>query len=143
MSLTEVHVNTAKHTLDVSSKMFADDLEAELEKTTGKKLEIDKSVGDKAAEKLIADYLVKNFKINVGGKLQTLSFVGFEMENESVWCYLEVTNFKGKGTLSIYNSLLYESFPDQSNLMNVTWNDVSKSARLNNPEKMAEFTFSE
>ncbi|MFL5764315.1 MAG: DUF6702 family protein [Bacteroidia bacterium] len=141
MSLTEVRINTGKHTLDVSSKLFADDLEAALEKMSGKKVSLDKSTGDKAVEGIINDYFAKNFKINVGGKLQRLNFVGFEIENDAVWCYLETPDFKGKGTVSIYNTLLYESFPDQSNLMNVSWNDVAKSARLNNPEQLGEFVF--
>jgi hypothetical protein len=141
MSLTEVRINTAKHTLDVSSKLFADDFEMELQKVTGKKIDLAKSAGDKAVEAIVHDYFSANFKINVGGKLQSLSMVGYEMEGDAVWCYLEVPGFKGKGTVSIYNTLLYGSFSDQSNLMNVSWNDVSKSARLNNPEKLAEFQF--
>jgi hypothetical protein len=141
MSLTEVHINTGKHTLDVSSKLFADDLETELEKSSGKKIDLASSAGKKEVEAVLFDYLNKNFRINVGGKLQTLTFVGFEMENDAVWCYLEVPNFKGKGTVSIYNSLLYDSFPEQSNLINVSWNDVSKSARLNSPDKMVDFVY--
>lgn len=141
VSLTEVHINTQKHTLDVSSRMFIDDLETELNKSTGKKIDLSASQKNKETEQLLYVYMEKNLRINVGGKLQRLNFVGFEVETDVVWCYLEVENFKGKGTVAIYNTLLYDSFPDQSNLINVYWNDVSKSAKLSNPEKMVDFVY--
>ena len=141
LSLTEVHVNTEKHSLDVSSKLFMDDLEFELGKIANKKIDLSTSTKNKEVELLLFNYLDKNIKINVGGKLLKLEYVGYEVENGDVWCYLEVTNFKGTGTVSILNSLLYESFPEQSNLINVTWNGEMKSARLSNPDKMAEFKF--
>jgi hypothetical protein len=143
LGLTEVHINTKEHTLDVSIKLFIDDLETELKKNSGKKTDLLSSQKNKEAEQLLYAYLEKNFRINVGGKLQKLQFVGFEVESDVVWCYLEVKDFKDKGTVAIYNALLYESFPEQSNLINVYWNDVSKSAKLSNPEKMVDFVFGE
>lgn len=141
LSLTEVHVNTEKHTLDVSSKLFIDDLEFELGKIANKKIDLSTSTKNKEVEVLLFNYLNKNFKVNVGGDLQKMEYVGYEVENDAVWCYMEVTNFKGAGTVSILNSLLYQSFPEQSNLINVTWDGELKSARLSNPDKMAEFIF--
>lgn len=141
LSLTEVHVNTKKHTLDVSSKLFTDDLEFALGKIANKKIDLSSSVKNSEVEKLLFNYLDKNFKINVGGKLLKLEYVGYEVENDAVWCYLEVSDFKGTGTVSIFNTLLYESFPYQTNLINVTWDGVTKSGKLVNPEKLAEFVF--
>ncbi len=140
LSLTQVNINSQKHSLDVSCKLFMDDLEQELEKSTGKKVDLSISK-DQATEKLLADYLEKNFMINVGGELQKLQFLGFEVENDAVWCYSEVHVFKGKGTISILNTLLYENFPEQSNLMNLNWDGVVKTSKLSNPDKLAEFSF--
>ncbi|CAN5353719.1 hypothetical protein BH10BAC1_BH10BAC1_18130 [soil metagenome] len=141
LSLTEVHINTDKHTLDVSSKLFTDDLELELGKIANKKIDLSTSTKNKEVELLLFNYIDKNFKINVGGKLQKLEYVGFEVENDAVWCYLEVKNYKGKGTISFLNTLLYESFSEQSNLVNVTLDGESKSGKLSNPEKLLEFTY--
>lgn len=141
VGLTEVNIDSKKHTLDVSTKLFMDDLEAGLLKSYSKKVDLSTSVNNKEVQQLLVNYLDANFKINVGGKLYKLKFVGYEVENDAVWCYSEVVNFKGKGTVSIFNTLLYESFPEQSNLMNVNWDGVSKSVRLSNPEKLAEFVF--
>ena len=141
VGLTEVNIDSKKHTLDVSTKLFMDDLEAGLLKSANKKVDLSISVNNKEVQALLMNYLDANFKVNVGGKLLKLKFVGYEVENDAVWCYSEVTNFKGKGTVSILNTLLYESFPEQANLMNVNWDGVSKSVRLSNPDKLAEFLF--
>lgn len=141
VSLTEVNIDSKKHTLDVSAKLFMDDLEAGLLKSFNKKVDLSTSVNNKEVQVLLMNYLDANFKINVGGKLQKLKFVGYEVESDAVWCYSEVSNFKGKGAVSIYNTLLYESFLEQANLMNVNWDGVSKSVRLINPEKLAEFVY--
>lgn len=141
LSLTEVTINSEKHTLDVSSKLFIDDLELELGKIVNKKIDLSLSLKSKELEELLFNYLNKNFKINVGGKLQKLEYVGYEVENDAVWCYMEVAHFKEKGTISILNTLLYERFPEQSNLINITWDGVSKTAKLSNPDKLAEFIF--
>ncbi len=141
LSLTEVTINSEKHTLDVCSKLFIDDLELELGKIVNKKIDLSIALKSKEVEQLLFNYLNKNFKINVGGKLQKLEYVGYEIENDAIWCYMEVAHFKEKGTISILNTLLYEHFPEQSNLINITWDGVSKTAKLSNPEKLAEFIF--
>jgi hypothetical protein len=141
VGLTEVNINTEKHTLDVSTKLFMDDLELSLARFANKRVDLSVSENNKEVEALLISYFEKNLKINVGGKLLKLKFVGFEVENDAVWCYQEVPHFKGKGTVSVYNTLLYDYFFEQANLINVSWNGTNKSIRLSNPDKLAEFVF--
>ncbi|MDQ3048035.1 MAG: hypothetical protein M3R27_10835 [Bacteroidota bacterium] len=141
LGLAEVRVDTKKHTMDVSCKLFRDDLENALQKRFGKKFVLDGFEKNKADQKEIKKYLEENFKINVGGKLQTLSFVGYEAEEESVWIYLETDPFNSKGTVTLLNTLLYDLLPDQVNMINFHWDGVSKTAKLSNPDKMVEFIF--
>jgi hypothetical protein len=141
LSLTEVRIDTKKQTLDVSCKLFTDDLEDALQKKYGKKIDLAASSKNKDVQALLHRYITENFKVNVGGKLQTLTFVGFETETDATWCYLESVPFIGKGKVSIINSLLYDYLPEQSNMLNVYMDDVEQSSKLVNPEKLAEFNF--
>lgn len=141
LSLTEVRVDTKKKTMDVSCKLFTDDLEELLLKKYGKKIDLATSTKDKAVQALLGRYISDNFRISVGGQVQALSFIGYETETDAVWCYLETAPFSGKGTVSVYDALLYDYLPDQSNMINFYWNDQDKSAKLSNPEKKAEFIF--
>lgn len=140
-SLTEVKINSQKHTFEVSSKLFIDDLEAELGKVSNKKINLSDTLKNQEVKKLLFDYLENNFKVTVGGKPQKLEYVGYEVENDVVWCYLEIPDFKETGKISVINTLLYGNFPEQSNLLNVVFDGLTKTARLGNPDKLAEFEF--
>ena len=141
LSLTEIHVDTKKQTLDVSCKLFTDDLQDALQKKYGKKTDLSTSVKNKEVQDLVFKYITENFKINVGGRQEKLSFVGFETETDATWCYLEVEHFTDKGKVAVLNTLLYDYLPEQSNMINFYWDDVDKSSKLSNPDKLAEFEF--
>ena len=141
LSLTEVRIDTKKQTLDVSSKLFTDDLEDALFRKYGKKVDLATSTKNKEVHALLHRYMNENFRINVGGKLQSMAFVGFETDTDATWCYLESVPFIGKGKVSIMNTLLFDYLPEQSNMLNVYMDDVEQSAKLVNPEKLAEFNF--
>ena len=141
LSLTEIRVDSKKKTMDISCKLFTDDLEDALLKKYGKKVDLASAAKNKEAAMLLNKYINENLKINVGGKLQTMTFVGFETETDATWCYLETVPFTGKGTVAIYNTLLYDYLPEQTNMINFYRDDAEKSAKLTNPEKMAELEF--
>jgi RNA recognition motif-containing protein len=141
LSLTEVRVDSKKQTLDVSCKLFTDDLENALFKKYGKKIDLASSTKNKDVQSLLHKYINENFRINVGGRLLTLTFVGFETETDATWCYLESVPFTSKGKVSILNTLLYDYLPEQSNMVNFYWDDAEKSAKLVNPEKTVDFVF--
>jgi hypothetical protein len=141
LSLSEVRVDTKKQTLDVSCKLFTDDLEDALLKKYSKKIDLASSSKSKDAQAVVSKYINENFRINIGGKLQTLVLVGFETEADATWCYLETVPFTAKGKVSILNTLLYDYLPEQTNMINFYWDEVEKTAKLANPEKMAEFDF--
>ena len=141
LSLTEIHVDTKKQTLDISCKIFTDDLQNALEKKYGKKIDLAGATKNKEVQQLVFKYITDNLKINVGGKKEELAFVGFETETDATWCYLEIENFTDKGKVAIMNSLLYDYLSEQSNMINFYWDDIDKSAKLVNPEKLAEFEF--
>ncbi|HEX8516236.1 MAG TPA: DUF6702 family protein [Bacteroidia bacterium] len=141
LSLTEVRMDTKKQTLDVSCKLFTDDLEDALFRKYGKKIDLASSSKNKDVQVLVFNYITENFKVNVGGKLQSLTFVGFETDMDATWCYLESVPFISKGKVTAMNTLLYDYLPEQSNMMHFYLDDVEKSAKLVNPEKTAQFDF--
>ena len=52
VGLTEVNIDSKKHTLDVSTKLFMDDLEAGLLKSINKKVDLSISVNNKEVQTL-------------------------------------------------------------------------------------------
>jgi len=140
-SFTEIRVDTKKATLNVSCKMFTDDLETSMSNIYGKKIVLADVKQHKEIQRLLDKYMAERFKISVAGKALKLVFIGYENEDDVIWCYLEVPKLTKKAPLTIMNSVLFELFPEQTNIIQVYWDEQNKSQKLVNPQKEAVFEF--
>ena len=141
VSVSEIRIDTKKSTLNVSCRLFTDDLENALTKIYNNKFDLLKTLDDPAVHKYMDEYFQKRFSIGIAGNLQVLSFVGMEKEDEALWCYWESSNFKALGNITVTNALLYDFLPEQVNIIHLYVNAERQSARLLNPEKVAGFKF--
>jgi len=141
VSVTEINQNTAEKSLEISCKFFADDFEQVIEKASNAQLDIT-SAKDKASfDKYIPDYIAKHFALTADGKPVKLTYVGYEKEKESVYCYFEVTALPTVKRLDVTNNFLYELTQDQINIMHVTVNGKRQSTKLNYPETKTSLQF--
>lgn len=140
-SFTEIRVDSKKATLNVSCKIFTDDLEAAMSSVYGKKIVLTDVKQNKEVQSVLTKYIEEHFKISVAGKALKLDFVGYENEADVTWCYLEVPKFTKKGPITVLNSVLFETFPEQTNVIQFYWDQVNKSHKLVNPEKETVFEF--
>ncbi len=131
-SLTSIKVDSAKKNLNVSCKLFTDDLEQILFNNYKVKYDLTKSTNNKEAEQAIYKYVTNNLKLNLNFKNVTLSWVGYETENDVVWIYLE-SNCKEKkfNNLKVTNSLLCDLTADQTNLIQFNWDNKSYTEKMN------------
>jgi len=141
ISVTEIKHNPKDKILEVSCKMFTNDLEAALEKLS--KTHVDLSAaGDKAAsDKLIEAYVERHLRLKVDGRPVLLHFVGSEKENDGTWSYFQVNDVQAVKRIDAVNELLYDSFSQQIGIMHVTVGGQRKSTRLDYPESAASFEF--
>ena len=141
-SLTEVKITSSKKSIEVSCKLFTDDLEEALFKLQKKKIDLATSTGDKNIQVVVFKYITDRFKIYFQNKPVKLNFVGFEIEDDVTWCYLESTiNPKASKQIKITNTLLYDFLSEQTNLIQFQWDEMRKSGKLNSPQKEATFDF--
>ena len=143
-SLSEMKVNTDKKTLELSCKLFTDDLEDALMKLNHSKVDLARSQDNKAVQKQVQDYLHERFKIVINGMASTTELIGFETENDVTWFYLEakVTVVKTAPVkMKVMNSLLYDFLPEQTNVMHVIWNEKERTEKLVHPDKEVVFEF--
>jgi hypothetical protein len=81
-------------------------------------------------------------QIKLDGKPVSLEFVGYEKEQDAVWSYLQVPGTsKAPKTIEIHNTLLYDAYDKQINLMHLSVGGTRKSTRLNYPDKEAKVAF--
>ena len=141
VSVTEFSHNQKENILEISCKMFADDCEATLRQQNKINVDITHPKDGKQLEKMLHDYIQKHLQIKVDGKAAALQWVGYEKENESVWCYLQANDIKTVKKLEISNSLLYDQYNTQINIMHAMVGGNRKSIRINYPDKTAQFDF--
>ena len=143
-SLTEIKANTQKKSFEVSCKLFTDDIEEALLKLNHSKVDLGSSEKNKAVQLQIENYLHERFKIVINGNPVSPHLIGFEVENDVTWFYMESTitsNSKNPVKIKITNSLLYDFIPDQTNITHITWNEKEQTEKLVNPDKEVEFVF--
>src|SRR5579862_8048054 len=119
VSVTEINHNAKDKTLEISCKIFTNDFETTLEKAFKTKVDL-RSIKDKNEnDKKINDYIISHLKINVDGKPVQVQFVGSEIKEEGTWSYFQINNIPAVKRIDIRNSILYESFESEINIMHV------------------------
>jgi hypothetical protein len=141
ISVTEINHNAKEKILEVSCKMFTNDLEAALEKTTKTHVDLSAAKDKTASDKLIADYVARHLRLRLDGKAAVLHFVGSEKEEDGTWSYFQVNDVPAVKRIDAGNDLLYDSFNQQIGIMHVTVGGQRKSTRLDYPEANASFEF--
>jgi hypothetical protein len=141
ISVTEINHNATDKTLEISCKIFGDDMEEVLKKSSNTAVDLSDPKKLEANNKLIEAYVRNHLSLMADGKTVKLNYVGFEKEKESVYCYFEGQNIPSVKKLDVINSLLHDLNSDQINIMHVTVGGERKSLKLDHPKKTATFTF--
>lgn len=141
ISVTEMSLNSTTKSLEISCKMFAEDIEDILKQNYKVPVDLSNEKMQVQNNKLISNYILKHFSINIDSKVTALKFVGFEKESESVYCYFEVLNVPVIQRITVNNSILQDFKQEQINIMHVIVNGNRKSTKLDYPANQASFSF--
>jgi hypothetical protein len=141
VSVTEIHHNGPEKALEISCRIFIDDMENVLKQNYKTAVDLSSTAQQAQNDKLVADYIPRHLALNADGKALQLSYVGYEKDSESVFCYFEVPNIAAVKNLKLNNSILQDLTPDQINIMHVTVGGTRKSYKLDYPKKEAVFSF--
>ena len=141
ISVTEINHNAKDKTLEISCKVFADDLEQILEKNYKTQLDISSAKDKGNFDRLLPDYMGRHLALSVDGKPVKLTYVGYEKDKESAYCYFQVDNISSLKKLNIINSILHDFNDTQINIIHVTVNGKRQSTKLDYPDTQAGFSF--
>ena len=141
VSVTEIEQNTKTKTVQVSARIFYDDLEKALDKRYKISVNILKPANRKQVGGLIASYVKEHLKIKANQKELNLSYIGYEIEEEAAWCYFETEPIPVVKQFNIQNMILYEQHEEQVNMIHAIVKGQRKSFKLDNPASLATFSF--
>jgi hypothetical protein len=123
-----------KKAVQITARLFIDDLEKALHKKHNKHFYISTKDEVIDANSYIAKYLDEKFKIKINNKIQTIQFLTKEQEENIVICYLKI-NFKDNiKELDITNNVLSDVFNEQQNLLHLNINGNKKTILFTNTE---------
>lgn len=143
LSVTEIDYSQKDRTLQVTSRIFIDDLELSVRKAVRQpELDLLSPGGTTTTDKLVADYLQRHLQIRVDGKPLQLKFLGHETEDVAIICYLETPVIKKAQQVEVTNTVIQETHSDQSNIVHLTFGGPVQSARLTQDEPVYIFTIS-
>lgn len=142
LSATELNYNAKENTWELSCRIFTDDLETALAKKYNVKTDLSAPAQHKAMDVLLKKYALANLALRGSAGPITLNYLGFENDSEAVIVYLESDPVKGLPRLEATNSILYDLFDDQSNIIHVTRNGSRKSSKLDFPDRKVVLDFS-
>jgi hypothetical protein len=141
VSVAEIEHNAADKTLEISCKIFTDDLEQTLRLHHTQKIDVLNPALKKSMGAIIAGYIQQHLRLSVNASVVNLKFLGYEQQQEAIVSFFEVENISPVKKIAVFNNLLYESKPQQMSIIHVTVNGSRKSTKLVNPETDASFEF--
>ena len=130
ITLTELRYNPSSKKMEVAQKIFWDDLEVALSKEAGATVDFLKPKDKAKLEGQVKAYLLKHTQVWVNGKLVPLNYLGYEVEEDAAWFYLESTTTAVPKTVEVQNNLLLRDFEGQQNIVHVYVNSNSPKSLL-------------
>ncbi|MCW3118845.1 MAG: hypothetical protein JWM28_2927 [Chitinophagaceae bacterium] len=141
VSVTEINHNAVEKTLEISCKIFTDDFEETLSKKFKTKVDLVKP-GDKVAmDKLLNEYIHEHLQLKADNKAVVLNYLGYEVESEAVFVYLQAINIGSVKKIDAVNTILHDMFNDQTEIMHVSVAGNRKSMKMDYPDSRATFQF--
>jgi len=142
VSITTVDFNEGAQRLEISCRIFYDDLETALRAEGGvASVDLIRPADRKVTDSLVARYLRRYVALSVDGRRQPLHYLGYEIEDDVAWCYLEATGVPAVKRLTLDNRVLFAQFDKQSHIIHATAYGERKSTKLDNPAYRASFTW--
>ncbi len=135
VTVSELIYKENNKTIQVMHRIFVDDFERTINTVYEVNLDILAMENMRGIDSLVEDYLSKRFAVTIDGKKRELSYLGSELEEDVIWCYQEIYKVRKPKDFKITNTILFEEFDDQSNLVHTTVNKELKSIRLTANER--------
>jgi hypothetical protein len=139
VGVQELDLSSKDQSAKLSCRLFIDDLQQELVQTTKEKVNLQKV--NKHNTELLSNYILANYKVKVGNKEIPFKVLGYEVVEESIWCYFEGRFEPKEKNVTIENSLLCGSITQQNNLVHCSYDGIKKSSKMSCGEGVLSFEF--
>lgn len=146
VSVSSIRYASEENALQITMKIFADDLEEALNKPPYRNarepyVDVLNPENINALSQKVEQYIRENFELSLNGELAKPVFLGFEIEDMAMWCYMEVRDVEKVENIKVRNSVLVNTYDDQVNIVHVDYHDHVKSMKLTKNKLIGEVGF--
>lgn len=117
VSIYQVDFVPEKKRVEITARIFLDDLNLALEKEFKTKIQLGEKTESSQDVQFLQKYLMKHLKISIDDKEKNIQFLSKEVENNVVIIYLKIVDVKKINSFRIYNNALLELYSDQQNII--------------------------
>lgn len=142
VSVTEIEYDEQEKELEIVTRMFTDDLETAIRADAQlPELDLLSPPSGQTTEALVKKYVLARLQITLDSKVQKLNFLGIEKDDDAITAYIQVSPVKRWKTIQVANSVIHETYDDQSNIVHVTLSGTVRSLRLMRSNPSGTITF--
>jgi len=123
LSNTSIEFNAQNRAIEITSKIFTDDLEHAIEAQCYRHQALNPQTPE--SFELVKKYIGEKLDLQVGGRNVILNFLGYSVENDMTTLFLE-GNYFDPNLVIVNNTILLDIYSDQQNIVEVRWNGQSK-----------------
>jgi hypothetical protein len=141
-----VHHAAEENALQITLKLFADDLEEAMNQEGFRKegqayIDVLNPKDRQQLDVYVEEYVRQRMEMKVNGQAVQPVFLGQEMEDMAMWCYLEVKDVEKINSIRVRSSIMTEIFDDQINIVHVNYGGAIKSMKLAGNRLLDEVLF--
>jgi hypothetical protein len=120
VAVYQINFAPEKEMLQITSRVFADDLNKALEKKYNKKHYIGTAKESPEDLVLLKKYFAENLTIKVNGQSKSMNLLSKEMEGDVLICYLSAKGISKLKSIEVHNSILVGWDSEQQNITHFT-----------------------
>lgn len=120
VSIYQIHAAPEKKMLQITSRIFMDDLNAVLYKNYHTKTHLGEQNESPEDVVLMKKYILEHFAIKVNGLPKTIHYLSKDYEGNVIICYYKVNDITAIKTLEVNNTVLMDLNAEQQNIIQTT-----------------------
>jgi hypothetical protein len=130
VSVTQINYAQDKKSIQITNRIFIDDLNNTFGKKYKKKFHIGSTKETEEEIQLMKNYFNQNFSIKVNGKQKEIIFLDTEIEDDVIVFYSVIRSVSKIKTLEINNTLLFDFLPEQQHIIHTQVSGKKRSTLL-------------
>jgi hypothetical protein len=131
ISITKVKWNAQHERLDISVRIFTDNLEEAVAEDGGPVLKLWTDKEHTESDRFIADYLKSRLHFRVNEKVVDLEYLGKADALDATACFFQIRGIKDVKKMDVENSILINLYDTQANVVRFEVKEEKKFINLN------------